>query len=331
MQIVVSLLPVFVFLVFLTFIDSYKLVKPRSVMIAIAAGMLAACLSFLVNRFLMSLLTAENKLYPIAGSPVVEESLKAAYVVYLIRSRKVGFMVDAAISGFAVGAGFACIENIYYLTELGNPNLLLWIIRGFGTAVMHGGTTAIFGIISKNLADRFPSKGVFVVIPGGVAAIVIHASFNLFFLPPAAETLLMLVSLPLLLILVFKRSEQSTREWLGVGLDTDMEILQLIMTGNLGESNIGKYLHSLKEKFPGEIIADMLCLLRLHTELAVRSKGILMMREAGFKCTPDTETIEKFNELRYLEKSIGKIGKIAVMPIFHTTSRDLSQIYMLAE
>ena len=49
-------------------------------------------------------------------------------------------MIDAAIYGFAVGAGFAFIENIYYLHSLEHHKIVVWIIRGLGTAVMHGGT-----------------------------------------------------------------------------------------------------------------------------------------------------------------------------------------------
>ena len=329
MQIAVSVFPVIIFLVFLNFFDSYKLVKPRFIVFTIAVGAFIAFLGYMINTFLLNVFASDTTMYSSFGAPIIEELLKASYVIYLIQSKKVGFMVDAGIYGFAIGAGFACVENVYYLHELHDPNILLWVIRGFGTAVMHGGTTAIFGIISKDLSDRYPSKRLLVFLPGGAIMMMIHSFFNLFFLPPITETFLTLTLLPFLLFLVFKRSEQSTRTWLGVGLDADIEILHLIMTGNLSESNIGKYLHSLQEKFPGEIIVDMLCLLRLHTELAIRSKGILMMREAGFRTTPDPEIIEKFAELQYLEKNIGKTGKIAIMPFLHTASRDLWQIYML--
>ena len=329
MHIVVSFFPVLVFLVLLNFFDSYKLVKPRSVLFAIVIGFVAAFLSFLVNTVLMNMFTSETRAYSLFGAPVVEELLKASYLAYLIYSKRVGFMVDAAIYGFAIGSGFACVENVYYLHELGTTNILLWVIRGFGTAVMHGGTTAIFGIVSKNISDRYSQKRFLAFLPGVATTIIVHSLFNLFFLPPIIETLLTIVLLPLLLFLVFKRSEQSTRVWLGSGLDADMEILHSMMITDLSETNIGKYLHTLRERFPAEVIVDMLCLLRIHTELAIRSKGILMMREAGFKSQPDADTVEKFAELRFLEESIGKTGKMAIAPFLHTASRDLWQIYML--
>ena len=49
------------------------------------------------------------------------------------------------------------IENLYLAETLRNPNPLLWIIRGLGTAVLHGCATAIVGIVSKDLTDRHRS------------------------------------------------------------------------------------------------------------------------------------------------------------------------------
>ncbi len=329
MNILVSIFPVLVFLAALIFLDSYKLVKLKWVVLTILLGCLVALIAFWINSSLLERSDVDEQLFSRYAAPVIEEILKASFILYLIQSQKVGFMVDSAIYGFAIGAGFACVENIYYVHSLESSSIILWIIRGFGTAVMHGGTTAIFGVISKNLSDRFPSKGVLIFIPGLVVMVLIHSVFNHFFLPPIIETVVMLIVLPLIMLLVFRQSEQSTRTWLGVGLDADMELLHQITHGDLLESNIGKYLHSLREKFPGEMIIDMLCLLRLHTELAIRSKGILMMREAGFSSPPDTEIVEKFKELNYLEKSIGTTGKIAITPFLHTSKRDLWQIYML--
>jgi len=324
-----SVLPVLLFLLTLIILDSYKLVKVRWIVLAIFVGTLTAAISLSINAALLDSIFRRSDLYIRYVAPVIEECLKAGFVVYLLRTKRIGFMVDAAIFGFAVGAGFALTENVYFLRAVENPNLLLWILRGFGTAVMHGGTTAICSVISKNLSDRFPEKSAVIFLPGIAAAIIIHSFFNHFFLPPVLETLFFLVSLPAIFMAVFKQSEHSTREWLGVGLDADMELLNLITTGNLSDSNIGKYLHSLREKFPGQMIADMICLLRLHTELALRAKGVLMMRNMGFDETPDPEIREKFNELRYLDKSLGTTGKLAIAPFLHTSSRDLWQIYML--
>jgi RsiW-degrading membrane proteinase PrsW (M82 family) len=323
----VSLLPVFVFLAGLIFLDSYKLVKPGSVVTAIILGCASALLLVWLARF--EILPADRPFYPRYVAPVIEEVLKGVFLGYFIRTKKIGFMVDAAIYGFGVGAGFSFIENIQYLQLLKEPNLFLWIIRGFGTAIMHGGATALLGVVSKNLSDRFSSERLLVFAPGLFLAIIIHSSYNHFFFSPEASTAIILIALPSVFLFVFNRSEKSTRHWLGVGFDTDMELLQMITTGEISETKVGKYLKSLKERFAGEIIADMLCLLRLHLELSLRAKGILLMRQAGFKPPIGPEIKEKFAELRYLERSIGKTGQLAIHPFLHTSSRDLWQLYML--
>ena len=150
-NVALGLIPVFIFLAALIFLDSYKLVRLRSILTAILFGSIAAGVGALVSHWLMQLGSVNTSTLLRYISPVVEESLKAVYLVYLIKAKKVGFMVDAALFGFAVGAGFALIESIYYLKALGTTNVLLWILRGFGTAALHGATMVIFGIISKNL------------------------------------------------------------------------------------------------------------------------------------------------------------------------------------
>lgn len=328
-KITVSLFPVFFFLIVLILLDSFKIVKVRSVILALVVGSIAALLSLLINTWILNTIQFEIQIYSRYIAPLIEETLKGLFIVYLIKSKKIGFMVDAAIFGFAIGAGFAFVENVYYLQTLQSSNILIWIIRGFGTAVMHGGTTAIFAIMSKGLMDRYSSQAFYFFIPSLLSAIFVHSFFNHFVLPPVMMTLAQLVLLPVLIMIVFKQSEKVLREWLEIGFESDVWLLEYINTGNISETKIGRYLHSLKDKFPGEIVADMLCLLRLHLELAVRAKGILLMQEAGFKSQVDPEIKQKFTELKYLEKSIGKTGKLALSPILHSTSQDLWQMYLL--
>jgi len=90
------------------------------------------------------------------------------------------------------------------------------------------------------------------------------------------------------------------------------------------------YLHSLKEKFEGPIVVDLLCYLRLHTELSIRAKGLLMMRESGFMNTAGEETRAKLEELDFLESSIGATGKLAIKPFLRMSQKDLWQFYMLS-
>ena len=78
------------------------------------------------------------------------------------------------------------------------------------------------------------------------------------------------------------------------------------------------------------VVADLLCSLRLHTELSMRAKGLLMMRESGFHDKAGEETRAKLEEMKYLERSIGTTGKLAVKPFLRMSQEDLWQFYMLS-
>ena len=330
-EFVIAFLPILIFLACLMVFDSFKLVKLRSLIIVIFMGMITAFAAIVLNYNLIGLLEISTRTYSRFLAPIAEEILKILFIVYLIKAKRIGFMVDAAIFGFAVGTGFAIIENIYYMRVLTDAGLLTWFVRGFGTAVMHGGTTAIAAIIIKDLSDRKNLPLILTILPGLFAAILIHSLFNQFILPPVTTTLIILITLPPVVYLVFKKSEQNTRQWLGTGLDSDMEMLKLLMAGNISESRIGNYLRSIQDNFSAQIVGDMICYLRIYLELSVKAKGVLIMKENGFDMAPDPEIKAQFNELSFLEKTLGKTGKLAIQPLLNISDTDLWQLHMLQQ
>lgn len=309
--------------------DSFKLVALRSVLVALLAGCVAALACSFINGWILEASAVSTAVFSRYVAPLTEELVKSLYVTYLILRKRVGFLVDAAIQGFAVGAGFALVENVHYLLNLESAGPFLWVVRGFGTAIVHGSTTAIFATISKGLADRHPESRLRVLVPGGAAAIAVHSFFNHFVLNPLLATTLLLVVLPLLMIVVFERSQQATHAWLSAGLADDAELLDTILSGEVGQTRAGAYLHSLKTRFPGTMVADMLCLIRTHLELSLHGKGILIAREAGVHVPVGEDIRVNLEELRYLEKEIGATGLLAIKPLLKQSSRDLWHFYLL--
>lgn len=325
----VSVLPVFLFLGALMLLDSYKLTPLRAILLAVAAGTVAGLVSYLINVPLQEVLALEVRRYSVYVAPVVEELLKALYIVWLFRRSKVGFVVDAAMYGFAVGTGFAFIENIWSLQVHPNPTIWTWIVRGFGTALMHGGATAIFAMISRTLQDRAPVFRLRLMLPGLVAAIVLHSVYNRFLVAPLLATAFIMLVFPYVAMFLFQRSERETRSWLGTGFDTDQELLRVMRAGEVSDTPVGQYLKGLRTSFPPEVIVDMMCLLQLRAALGIRAKGMLLMREAGFEADPDPSLPAKLEEVRYLERSIGRTGMRALKPFVHTSTQDLWQLNLL--
>jgi RsiW-degrading membrane proteinase PrsW (M82 family) len=325
----VGLLPVLIFLVILVYMDSYKLVSLRSVLAVIVVGGLVALVAMFVNGWLLGTLDMPFLSYARYVSPVVEESMKALVIVYLFRSNRIGFLVDSAIMGFAVGAGFALVENYQYLQIQPTAGFAVWIVRGFGTAIMHGGVVAMFAIMSQALTERQMKINPLYYLPGLAVAIFLHSIFNHFLVAPVLQTIGTLFILPPLLQLVFHRSTQALHEWLELDFDADADLITMIDSGEFSESKIGRYLDDLRGKFEGPIVVDMLCYLRVYTELAIRAKAALIARENGLDLPVGERTREKFEELHYLEKSIGKTGCLAMKPFLQIERKDLWQMHVI--
>lgn len=324
-----AVLPVCFFLAALVYLDSYELVSLRRILELILAGGGMAGAAWVLHGALLPSSTSAHSLIAQLGAPLLEETLKAAPIVLLLARKRIGFLVDAAICGFAIGTGFALVENVYYLLQVAHAPVILWLIRGFGTAVMHGGATAIFAILANASSTRFGFRRIDRLLPGLGLAILIHAAFNHFLTAPVMATAIVLLALPPLMILVFIRSERSLQQWLSFGFDVDAELLRLLQSGRFSESAIGLYLKSLRQQFSGEALADMVCYLRLRAELSLRAKGLLMMRESGFEVTPDPSVPGKLAELDYLTRSIGPTGRLALAPLVARNAEDLWELTLL--
>ncbi len=324
-----SLLPVVALVAGLAALDSFKLVRPRSLALALAAGGAAALACWPVATALTRGGLVSMSLHTRVIAPVLEEIAKGVYLAVLLRHKRVGFMVDAAILGAGVGAGFACLENVYYLASIHASSPLVWIVRGFGTAVMHACATASGAIVARHLLDRHPGQHVRAMTLGLGTAAAIHGFYNQFKFPPVVAMVAILITLPPLVFVVYRQSERSLVRWLGRGFDADVALLEVLRSGRLSETRVGEYLEALKSRLPGEVLADMLCTLLLYAELSIRAKGLLLAREAGFAPPPDPTVREKLDELAYLEKSLGPTGRLALSPLLRRSSRDLWQIHLL--
>ncbi len=260
-------------------------------------------------------------------------TIAAALVCGVLAAFASAAAYDLVMGTFAVSASVVTryiAENIQYLRSMGDAPIALWFVRGVGTAVLHGATTAIFAMVSKTAADREPARKVLLFFPGWAIASVVHSAFNHVPLPPVAMTLLILAVLPVLVVLVFQHSEKATREWVGAGLDLDIELLQLVSSQDFSHTRMGSYLQELTRRFPGFIVADMLCLLRLELELSVQTKAMLLAREAGLVLPMHPDTLSAIEERSYLRQSIGATGLLALRPLHVTSRRDDWHQYVLA-
>jgi len=326
----IALAPALIFLTVLWFMDSFRLVRPSSIALALLYGAGAALGCEALHGWLVPALGFDSQTFSRYVAPVTEEIAKAGFIGLLIARGRVGFLVDAAVQGFAIGTGFALVENATYLRDFGDAPLMLWAVRGLGTGVLHGATTAMAGIVGKAVADRYRRLPL-PIVPGVALAIVIHSVYNHLLAYPAAGAVIMLVLLPIVVVFVFERSEQATREWIGAGLDLDLTLLQLVMSDGFQATRFGTYLRALPSHFEGVVVADMFCLLRIELELAVQAKARLIAHQAGLDLPVDDDLRAALEERAYLRKSIGRTGLLALEPLRVTSHRDQWHQHLLKQ
>jgi len=187
----------------------------------------------------------------------------------------------------------------------------------------------MFAIMSQALTERQMKINPLYYLPALAVAIFLHSIFNHFLVAPVLQTIGTLFILPPLLQLVFHRSSKALHDWLELDFDADADLITMIESGEFPESKIGCFLEDLRGKFEGPIVVDMLCYLRVYTELAIRAKAALIARENGLDLPVGERTREKFEELHYLEKSIGKTGCLAMKPFLQIERKDLWQMHVI--
>ncbi len=149
----------------------------RMSMTFVLAGMTACLLSSYISTFMASVIGVDLATASITISPVVEEMMKLAPVLFyiLVFEPPLG---KAAGSTLMIAMGFATFENVCYLTQNGAASITNLIIRGFGTGTMHVLCGVIIAIGLVNLWDK-----IWLRVAGtiGLLAVAInyHAIFNI--------------------------------------------------------------------------------------------------------------------------------------------------------
>ncbi|MEM7331762.1 MAG: PrsW family intramembrane metalloprotease [Chloroflexota bacterium] len=158
-------------------LDLYASGSFQLVIISFIWGGLSVSIAlFIANQLLFNVESINLTAYSNTGAPIIEELLKAVLLIVFVYQARLTYFVDGAIYGFAIGIGFAIIENTIYLSN--SPELVTAMGRVFSTNLMHATATGLVGItLGYAQFDRFSGR-IFWLILGLLLAIVIHAGFN---------------------------------------------------------------------------------------------------------------------------------------------------------
>lgn len=325
----IALLPVIVLIIVLHRLDSHRLLGTKTIVRVFLVGGLIAVLCSFVNALAIDFWSMEFSRYTRYVGPLIEETLKALVLVYLFRTNRIGFLIDAGILGFTVGAGFSFVENLYYLSMAHDAHYGVWLVRGFGTSIMHGGATALFAIIAEVMTERHLKMNPLLYLPGLIVAFLLHSIFNHFPVSPILATVVTLLILPTILFLLFERNEASIHNFLEMDFAAHRRLLRQIQHGEFSGCEAGRFLHDMHEKLDGPVADEMIRYFCLHTELVLSAEQILLAREQGIDLEIGRDIQTKLQEMHELEAHIGAAGLRALRPHLQFTAKDMWEIHLL--
>jgi RsiW-degrading membrane proteinase PrsW (M82 family) len=333
-KILVALAPAPALLIVFAMLDVFRLMSIREVALLILLGAASGLAVFPIAGGLIDTLPIGFSTYSRFVAPVLEEAAKAACAVGLFVANRIGFKLDAAVSGFAVGVGFATVENILYLERFSELEFGVWLVRGVGTAVMHGGATAMFAVIGHELTERAArtraSRWRFEplrYLPGLAVATAWHVAFNQFPDRPMVAMLGSILIVPLTLLLVFRFAESESREWLAEDREAHKAHLARLEAEGFQGDEAGPIRAALERRFHGRVPPDLVDeFVLLHTRLVLRAEQYLGGLAADGTALPSDDDRAAFARLHALRRQLGKAVLAALAPSLPFTRNDMWEL-----
>lgn len=319
MAFIISILPIFIYLAILIFLDSFSIIKIGRLSVTFLWGM-AICTGLF---FLAKYIHPEVDIFPL-----LEELLNFSIIVYFLYKNKFAFFSDAAIYGAAVGAGFALVENFLYvyIQEMSFGEV---VYRGLATSFMHIGMTAMASVllllISKGAPGSASRRNPILLSPLAILpSVLFHYLHNAFLLPPGWSLVAVILAVAAFFLIMFYYNKEQIHKWLELSVYNEVQLASAIRRGEFSGTDAGKYLLSVKEQFKPEVFFDMVVYVKLYLEISLHTKRNIMLREAGMEI-PDDEREQmrsKISEFYQLRRNIGKIGVYTLSPIINTRDVD---------
>src|SRR3954467_3498109 len=274
--------PVFVWLA------AFKLMRLREILLLLILGGVCALAAYPVaGRFLDTLPIGFNS-YSRFVAPWIEEAVKALAIILLFRLNRIGYKLDAVISGFAIGAGFSVLENIIYLLRFPDFGAGTWIVRGLGTAIMHGTTLALLAAIAHEFAERETREAagdfdfhLWWFLPGYLIAVAMHTAFNQFPDRPLVAMMGAIIIAPIVLNAIFHFGTLETERWLATECAEHHAQLDLLRSGQWPDNPSGRKMAALAERLDPESAKRIRRYWELQAWLLVRAEETMMEEAAG--------------------------------------------------
>jgi protease PrsW len=333
-----ALVPVLVLLVIFVGFDAFKLMSLSEVVVLLLLGGIGALAAWPVAGRMLDTLPIGFSFYSRFVAPWIEEVIKAALMVLLFRMNRIGYKVDAVISGFAIGAGFSVIENIIYLVRYPDYAAGTWLVRGFGTAIMHGTTLALLAAIAHQFAERElrESAGEFDFhlwwfLPGYLLAVGLHTGFNQFPDRPLLAMLGASLFAPIAMAAIFAFGTAEAERWLKAESVAHHLQLDALRTGNWPEGPAGQRIAAFAARLDDESVKRIRRYWEVLAWLVTQSEETMIEEAEGHLAIDADQVRAAFAELSGLKRALGTSTYTAVRALLPFSRNDYWELSELRQ
>jgi RsiW-degrading membrane proteinase PrsW (M82 family) len=333
----VALIPVLFMAILFAWLDVFKLMSPWEMIACLLLGMVAALAAWPLSGQMLDTLPMGYSFYSRIVAPWIEEALKGLALALLFATNRIGFKLDAIICGFAIGAGFSVIENIFYLARFPELTTAVWLVRGLGTAVMHGATTAVLATVAHEFCERALRKeggqafNPFWLLPGYLVASLIHLVFNQFPSHPMEVMIVTFIVAPIVLIGLMRFGEGETHRWLVEESESHRAWLDEWRAGGFPTDHSGQRIAALaarSSKGEARLIREY-CTLK--AELVLAAEVELLDRDRRLEKGQSEQLRTSFARLALLQGQLGRTGFAALRPLLPFSRNDEWELEELRE
>jgi RsiW-degrading membrane proteinase PrsW (M82 family) len=333
-----ALVPVLVMLAVFVWLDAFALMSFREVVVLLLLGGLGALAAYPISGRMLDTLPIGFSLYSRFIAPWIEEAIKAALVILLFRLNRIGYKLDAVISGFAIGAGFSVVENILYLTMYPGYGTGTWLVRGFGTAIMHGTTLAVLAAIAHEFAEREAREAasdynfsLLWFIPGYGVAVALHTAFNQFPDRPLVAMMAAILVAPVALIAILNLGTAEAQRWLAAECAEHRAQVEALSGGRWPDGAAGRKIAALAGRLDPETAKRVRRYWELQAWLVAEAEET-MIEEAAGDAEFDAEKIRAaLAELDGLKRALGRSTFAALQALLPFSRNDQWEVAELRQ
>ncbi len=333
-----ALVPVLVLLAVFVWLDAFDLMSLREILFLLFLGGVAAIAVYPVSGRLIDTLPIGFSGYSRFVAPWIEEAAKAAIMIGLFWFNRIGYKLDAVISGFAIGAGFSVVENIIYLTIFPQYGAGTWLVRGLGTAVMHGTTLAILAAIAHELAERETREAagdfefnLLWFLPGYLLAVALHTLFNQFPDRPMLAMMGAALFAPVAIMTIFHFGTAEAERWLTAECAAHQAQLKALKSGKWPDGPSGQRISAFAARLAPENTSRVRRFWELQAWLVVQAEQVLMEEAAGDVSFDKEQVRAAVAELDGLRRALGKSTYTALKALLPFSRNDYWEVSELRQ